>query len=65
MPRAIAVSAAVGIACAAGMATATSAVAVTPATHVTTKAVPTHGHGGGDDNDKCGNGLLDLLIFCN
>ncbi|EST18818.1 hypothetical protein M878_43680 [Streptomyces roseochromogenus subsp. oscitans DS 12.976] len=49
------------------MATATSAVAATPVTHVATKAAPawSHGgHGGGDEN-KCGNGLLDLLNFCN
>ncbi|WP_158692858.1 hypothetical protein [Streptomyces roseochromogenus] len=67
MPRVFAVSAALGIACAAGVATATSAVAATPVTHVATKAAPawSHGgHGGGDEN-KCGNGLLDLLNFCN
>ncbi|WP_159046334.1 hypothetical protein [Streptomyces sp. MMG1121] len=64
IPRACAVSVAVGIACAAGVATATSAVAATPATHVAAKATPAYGHGGWDEN-KCGNGILDLLNFCN
>ncbi|WP_129308530.1 hypothetical protein [Streptomyces sp. L2] len=67
--RAFVVSAALGIACAAGLATATSAVAATPVTHVTTKAAaPALGHGGGDgdgEHFQCGNGLLDLLNFCN
>ncbi|WP_369386699.1 hypothetical protein AB5J72_03120 [Streptomyces sp. CG1] len=65
MPRVFAVSAAVGIACAAGVATATSAVAATPAAHVATKAAPAYGGGGGGEENKCGNGLLDLLNFCN
>ncbi|MEU8027264.1 hypothetical protein [Streptomyces sp. NPDC049099] len=68
IPRVFAVSAAVGIACAAGVATATSAVAATPATHVATKAAPAYGHGGGGgdgEHFQCGNGLLDLLNFCN
>ncbi|MEU6776501.1 hypothetical protein [Streptomyces sp. NPDC046759] len=68
IPRALAVAAALGIACAAGVATATSAVAATPATHVATKAVPAYGHGGGGgdgEHFQCGNGLLDLLNFCN
>ncbi|WP_159050434.1 hypothetical protein [Streptomyces cellostaticus] len=69
IPRAFAVCAAVGITCAAGMATATSAVAAAPATHVATKAAPAWSHGGdgGSNNDanKCANGLLDLLNFCN
>jgi hypothetical protein len=65
IPRAFAVSAAVGIACAAGVATATSAVAATPATHVVTKATPANGHGGGGDEEQCGNGLLPILNFCN
>ncbi|ANP55909.1 hypothetical protein AVL59_45525 [Streptomyces griseochromogenes] len=64
-----AVSAALSIACAAGLATATSAVAATPATHVAAKATPAYGHGGGGDGygdvNKCGNGILDLLNFCN
>ncbi|MEV6111130.1 hypothetical protein AB0L59_01105 [Streptomyces sp. NPDC052109] len=69
IPRVLAVCAAASIACAAGVATATSAVAATPATHVATKAVPAygHGHGGGEGGEhfQCGNGLLDLLNFCN
>ncbi|MER6025131.1 hypothetical protein [Streptomyces sp. NPDC001851] len=67
IPRVFAVSAAVGIACAAGVATATSAVAATPATHVAVKAAPAYGHGGGEGGEhfQCGNGLLDLLNFCN
>lgn len=61
-------SATLSIVCAAGLATATSAVAATPATHAATKAVPAYGHGGGEgygDVNKCGNGILDLLNFCN
>ncbi|WP_143658629.1 hypothetical protein [Streptomyces sp. IMTB 2501] len=65
IPRVFAVCAAVGISCAAGVATATSAVAATPATHVVTKAAPAYGGGGGGEENKCGNGLLDLLNFCN
>ncbi|MGV4984982.1 hypothetical protein ACVB8X_38940 [Streptomyces sp. NRAIS4] len=67
IPRALAVSAAVGIACAAGLATATSAVAATPAaTHVATKAAaPAYGHGGGGDENACGDGILAILNFCN
>ncbi|MFF8729415.1 hypothetical protein ACF073_23370 [Streptomyces sp. NPDC015171] len=49
------------------MATTTSAVAATPAAHVATKAAPAYGHGGhgGEDENQCGNGILDLLNFCN
>ncbi|WP_189958911.1 hypothetical protein [Streptomyces alanosinicus] len=65
MPRVFAVSVAVAVACAAGVATATSSVAATPATQVAMKAAPAGGHGEGGDENKCGNGILDLLNFCN